>query len=72
MSGGVSVDHAILVLTSFKCCLWQELGISILETAVKACTKEIEKYKGKLLVKEPPRAVSGLPFIFESSVNLFS
>jgi hypothetical protein len=36
----------------------QDQGISVLTTAVKACTAEIEKYKGKLVVKEPPRAVS--------------
>ena len=72
MSLGICPYRAILVMTSFRCFLWQELGISILEMAVKACTKEIEKYKGKLLVKEPPRAVSNLQFIFGSAVNLFS
>ncbi|AQL07357.1 Eukaryotic translation initiation factor 2 subunit alpha [Zea mays] len=36
----------------------KDQGISVLTTAVKACTAEIEKYKGKLVVKEPPRAVS--------------
>jgi hypothetical protein len=36
----------------------QEQGISVLTDAIKACTAEIEKYKGKLVVKEPPRAVS--------------
>jgi len=36
---------------------WQELGISILESAIRACVKEIEIHKGKLTVKEAPRAV---------------
>lgn len=36
----------------------KEQGISVLEVAIKACTKEIEKHKGKLSVKEAPRAVS--------------
>ncbi|KAG6554384.1 hypothetical protein Mapa_004301 [Marchantia paleacea] len=36
----------------------KDLGISVLENAIKACTKEIEKHKGKLTVKEAPRAVS--------------
>jgi len=36
----------------------KDLGIAVLESAVKACSKEIEKHKGKLLVKEAPRAVS--------------
>ncbi|PAN50122.1 hypothetical protein GQ55_9G510000 [Panicum hallii var. hallii] len=36
----------------------KEQGISVLTDAIKACTAEIEKYKGKLVVKEPPRAVS--------------
>ncbi|KAL2643489.1 hypothetical protein R1flu_011076 [Riccia fluitans] len=36
----------------------KDLGISVLENAIKACTKEIEKHKGKLSVKEAPRAVS--------------
>ncbi|NP_001146159.1 Eukaryotic translation initiation factor 2 subunit alpha homolog-like [Zea mays] len=36
----------------------KDQGISVLTDAVKACTAEIEKYKGKLVVKEPPRAVS--------------
>ncbi|KAH9538890.1 hypothetical protein CY35_15G031400 [Sphagnum magellanicum] len=38
--------------------LEKELGISVLDSAIKACVKEIEKHKGKLTVKEPPRAVS--------------
>eukprot|EP00850_Spirogloea_muscicola_P018189 SM000164S02251 [mRNA] locus=s164:134772:137155:+ [translate_table: standard] len=36
----------------------KEMGISVLEKAIQACTTEIEKYKGKLVVKEAPRAVS--------------
>lgn len=36
----------------------KDLGIALLETAIKACAKEIEKHKGKLLVKEAPRATS--------------
>jgi hypothetical protein len=41
----------------------QELGIAVLEAAVKACAKEIEKQKGKLVVKEAPRAVCILPIL---------
>eukprot|EP01018_Ginkgo_biloba_P004282 Gb_28065 [translate_table: standard] len=36
----------------------KEEGISVLEAAIKACGKEIEKHKGKMAVKEAPRAVS--------------
>ncbi|XP_010915882.1 eukaryotic translation initiation factor 2 subunit alpha homolog isoform X2 [Elaeis guineensis] len=36
----------------------KEQGISILNNAVKACTEEIDHHKGKLTVKEAPRAVS--------------
>ncbi|CAL9117889.1 unnamed protein product [Musa textilis] len=36
----------------------KEQGISILNNAVKACTEEIELHKGKLTLKEAPRAVS--------------
>ncbi|TVU37104.1 hypothetical protein EJB05_10397 [Eragrostis curvula] len=36
----------------------KEKGISALNNAVKACSKAIEKHKGKLVVKIPPRAVS--------------
>lgn len=36
----------------------QEQGISILTEAIQACTEEIDKHKGKLSVKEAPRAVS--------------
>ncbi|KAH7548329.1 hypothetical protein ACOSP7_032255 [Xanthoceras sorbifolium] len=36
----------------------KEQGISVLSKAIIACTDAIEKHKGKLLVKEEPRAVS--------------
>jgi translation initiation factor 2 subunit 1 len=36
----------------------KDQGISVLTDAIKACTSEIELHKGKLVVKEPPRAVS--------------
>lgn len=36
----------------------QEQGITILNNAIKACTEEIDRQKGKLVVKEAPRAVS--------------
>uniref|UniRef100_A0A1D1XQK6 Eukaryotic translation initiation factor 2 subunit alpha n=2 Tax=Magnoliopsida TaxID=3398 RepID=A0A1D1XQK6_9ARAE len=36
----------------------KEQGISILNNAIKACTEEIDRHKGKLAVKEAPRAVS--------------
>ncbi|KAH7658287.1 translation initiation factor 2 subunit 1 protein [Dioscorea alata] len=36
----------------------KEQGISVLSNAIKACTEAIEFHKGKLLVKEAPRAVS--------------
>ncbi|MCO5573905.1 hypothetical protein L7F22_027680 [Adiantum nelumboides] len=36
----------------------KEQGIAVLNVAIKACTKEIEKHKGKLSVREAPRAVS--------------
>ncbi|PNT77569.1 hypothetical protein BRADI_1g65210v3 [Brachypodium distachyon] len=36
----------------------KDQGISVLTDAVKACMTEIEKHKGKLVVKEAPRAVS--------------
>ncbi|KAJ0954543.1 putative translation initiation factor 2, alpha subunit [Helianthus annuus] len=36
----------------------KEQGISVLTKAIAACTEEIELHKGKLTVKEPPRAVS--------------
>ncbi|GAB2239240.1 hypothetical protein Droror1_Dr00025153 [Drosera rotundifolia] len=38
--------------------LEKEQGIAILNKAIKACTEEIEKYKGKVTLKEEPRAVS--------------
>eukprot|EP00249_Psilotum_nudum_P006209 c19545_g1_i1 orf=129-1244(+) len=36
----------------------KDQGIAVLEDSIKSCTKEIEKHKGKLTVKEAPRAVS--------------
>ncbi|GAB4860238.1 hypothetical protein Ancab_011717 [Ancistrocladus abbreviatus] len=36
----------------------KDQGISALSRAITACTEEIERHKGKLVVKEPPRAVS--------------
>ncbi|KAL0452695.1 UNVERIFIED_CONTAM: Eukaryotic translation initiation factor 2 subunit alpha [Sesamum latifolium] len=36
----------------------KEQGIAILNQAIEACTEEIERHKGKLSVKEAPRAVS--------------
>ncbi|KAK3004020.1 hypothetical protein RJ639_019418 [Escallonia herrerae] len=36
----------------------KEQGISVLNKAIVACTEEIERHKGKLAVKEAPRAVS--------------
>ncbi|KAG6393564.1 hypothetical protein SASPL_147808 [Salvia splendens] len=36
----------------------KEQGIAVLTKAIQACTEEIECQKGKLTVKEPPRAVS--------------
>ncbi|KAK4436483.1 Eukaryotic translation initiation factor 2 subunit alpha [Sesamum alatum] len=36
----------------------KEQGIAILNQAIEACTQEIESHKGKLTVKEAPRAVS--------------
>ncbi|XP_008793076.1 eukaryotic translation initiation factor 2 subunit alpha homolog [Phoenix dactylifera] len=36
----------------------KEQGITILNNAIKACTEEIDRHKGKLIVKEAPRAVS--------------
>ena len=45
----------------------QEQGLLVLNNAITACSKEIEHYKGKLLVKEEPRAVSVLKFDLVSS-----
>ncbi|KAL0401161.1 UNVERIFIED_CONTAM: Eukaryotic translation initiation factor 2 subunit alpha [Sesamum latifolium] len=36
----------------------KEQGIAILNKAIEACMEEIERHKGKLTVKEAPRAVS--------------
>lgn len=57
----------------------QEQGIQILNHAIAACTEAIEGQKGKLAVKEPPRAVSvnfssaqRVFICFKHSVNLES
>lgn len=42
----------------------QEQGISVLNKAIAACTEAIEKHKGKLIVKEEPRAVNAKSFSF--------
>lgn len=50
-----------LVIESYLCILlWsvQEQGILVLTNAIAACTESIEQHKGKLVVKEAPRAVS--------------
>lgn len=47
-----------MMLFFFCTAFEQDQGISVLTDAIKACTAEIESYKGKLVVKEPPRAVS--------------
>ncbi|KAL9234750.1 hypothetical protein vseg_009581 [Gypsophila vaccaria] len=36
----------------------KDQGISTLNKAISACTEEIERYKGKLVVKDAPRTVS--------------
>lgn len=36
----------------------QEQGLAILNKAIAACSEAIEEQKGKLVVKEAPRAVS--------------
>uniref|UniRef100_A0A5B7BJJ4 Putative eukaryotic translation initiation factor 2 subunit alpha-like n=1 Tax=Davidia involucrata TaxID=16924 RepID=A0A5B7BJJ4_DAVIN len=36
----------------------KEQGISVLNKAITACAEEVERHKGKLTVKEAPRAVS--------------
>ncbi|CAL9180656.1 unnamed protein product [Musa hybrid cultivar] len=47
-----------VLTTQTHCSLDQEQGISVLNNAIKACTEEIEWYKGKLTLKEAPIAVS--------------
>lgn len=42
----------------------QEQGISVLNKAIAACTEAIERHKGKLTVKEEPRAVSATPLLY--------
>lgn len=48
----------------------QEQGISVLNKAIAACAEAIEQHKGKLVVKEPPRAVSVF-FLFKHLVKLW-
>uniref|UniRef100_M8CIY9 Eukaryotic translation initiation factor 2 subunit alpha n=1 Tax=Aegilops tauschii TaxID=37682 RepID=M8CIY9_AEGTA len=55
-ASNVSEDLRLRVTPSFP--KYKDQGISVLTDAVKACTAEIEKHKGKLVVKEAPRAVS--------------
>ncbi|XP_058074295.1 eukaryotic translation initiation factor 2 subunit alpha homolog [Magnolia sinica] len=50
------VAPPLYVLTTHT--LDKEQGISVLNDAIKACTEEIDRHKGKLVVKEAPRAVS--------------
>lgn len=50
------VAPPLYVLTTST--LDKEQGILILKNAIKACSDAIEKHKGKLTVKEEPRAVS--------------
>lgn len=52
----VLVAPPLYVLTTFT--LAKEKGIAALERAIKLAAEEIEKHKGKLTVKEAPRAVS--------------
>ncbi|KAG5395953.1 hypothetical protein IGI04_017767 [Brassica rapa subsp. trilocularis] len=50
------VAPPLYVLTTHT--LDKDQGIKILDEAIVACTETIEKHKGKLVVKEAPRAVS--------------
>ena len=43
-------------------CWVQGLGVEVLGHAIKACQVSIDSHKGKLAVKEAPRAVSGCGF----------
>eukprot|EP00475_Leptophrys_vorax_P032609 TRINITY_DN5052_c0_g1_i3.p1 TRINITY_DN5052_c0_g1~~TRINITY_DN5052_c0_g1_i3.p1 ORF type:complete len:347 (+),score=48.91 TRINITY_DN5052_c0_g1_i3:50-1042(+) len=52
----VLVAPPLYVLTTFT--LAKEKGIAVLERAIELASAEIEKHKGKLTVKEKPRAVS--------------
>ncbi|CAI5463252.1 unnamed protein product [Closterium sp. Yama58-4] len=52
----VLVAPPLYVLTTFT--LAKDKGIAVLERAIRAASEEIEKHKGKLTVKEAPRAVS--------------
>lgn len=51
-------------------CYLQEQGISVLNNAIKACTEEIERHKGKLTVKEAPRAVSSISYFSFAFVTI--
>jgi len=42
----------------------QEQGILVLNNAIASCTEAIEQHKGKLVVKEAPRAVSVTLFFY--------
>ncbi|CAI7844702.1 unnamed protein product [Closterium sp. NIES-53] len=53
----VLVAPPLYVLTTFT--LAKDKGIAVLERAIRAASEEIDKHKGKLTVKEAPRAVSG-------------
>jgi len=44
--------------------IWQEQGMSVLKKAIVACTEEIERHKGKLTVKEAPRTVRFIVFLY--------
>ncbi|GJP32212.1 hypothetical protein CLOM_g16808 [Closterium sp. NIES-68] len=52
----VLVAPPLYVLTTFT--LAKDKGIAVLERAIRAASEEIDKHKGKLTVKEAPRAVS--------------
>lgn len=50
----------------------QEQGIKVLTQAIAACAATIERHKGKLTIKEPPRAVSfRIPFHCHLNISLF-
>jgi len=64
-----SIDS--LAIESNLCILlWsgQEQGILVLNNAITSCTESIEQHKGKLVVKEAPRAVSVTSSIFLLSI----
>ncbi|KAH0882435.1 hypothetical protein HID58_058531 [Brassica napus] len=59
------VAPPLYVLTTHT--LDKDQGIKILDEAIVACTETIEEHKGKLVVKEAPRAVSIFFFTVELS-----